>query len=55
MTTPAVIHFDGSACPPNNGPAAIGYTVKMDGSTEEKEHNRIGRATCNEAEDQALI
>jgi ribonuclease HI len=27
----------------------------MGGSTEEKEHDRIGRATCNEAEYHALI
>jgi ribonuclease HI len=55
MTTPAIIHFDGGARPPDNGPAAIGYTVEMGGSTEEKEHDRIGRATCNEAEYHALI
>jgi ribonuclease HI len=55
MTTPAVIHFDGGARPPDNGPAAIGYTVEMGGSTEEMEHDRIGRATCNEAEYHALI
>lgn len=55
MTAPAIIHFDGGARPPDNGPAAIGYTVVMGGSTEEKEHDRIGRATCNEAEYQALI
>jgi ribonuclease HI len=55
MTAPAIIHFDGGARPPDNGPAAIGYTVEMGGSTEEKEHDRIGRATCNEAEYHALI
>jgi ribonuclease HI len=55
MTTPAVVTFDGGARPPDNGPAAIGYTVEMGGSTEEKEHDRIGRATCNEAEYHALI
>lgn len=55
MTTPAIIHFDGGARPPDNGPAAIGYTVEIDGSTEERGHDRIGRATCNEAEYHALI
>jgi ribonuclease HI len=55
MTALAIIHFDGGAHPPDNGPAAIGYTVEVGGSTEEKEHNRIGRATCNEAEYHALI
>jgi len=55
MTGPAIIHFDGGARPPDNGPAAIGYTVEVGGSTEQKEHNRIGRATCNEAEYHALI
>jgi ribonuclease HI len=55
MTTSAVIHFDGGARPPDNGPAAIGYTVEIDGSTEERGHDRIGTATCNEAEYRALI
>jgi ribonuclease HI len=55
MTTPAVIHFDGGARPPGNGPAAIGYTVKTGGSTEESGFARIGTATCNEAEYHALI
>lgn len=55
MTTPAVIHFDGGARPPDNGPAAIGYTVEIDGSTEERGHDRIGTATNNEAEYRALI
>jgi ribonuclease HI len=55
MTTPVVIHFDGGARPPDNGSAAIGYTIEIDGSTEEKEHDRIGKATCNEAEYCALI
>lgn len=55
MTVPAIIHFDGGTRPDNPGPSAIGYTVEMGGSTEEKEHDRIGRATCNEAEYLALI
>mgnify|MGYP006303421265 CR=1 FL=1 len=55
MTTPAIIHFDGGARPPDNGPAAIGYTVEMDGSTEKQDSIRIGTATCNEAEYHALI
>jgi ribonuclease HI len=55
MTTPAIIHFDGGARPPDNGPAAIGYTVEIDGSTEERGYDRIGTATCNEAEYHALI
>jgi len=54
MTTPAIIHFDGGARPPDNGPAAIGYTVEIDDSTEERGHDRIGTATCNEAEYHAL-
>lgn len=53
MTAPAIIHFDGGARPPDNGPAAIGYTVEIDGSTEERRHGRIGTA-CNEAEYHAL-
>jgi len=55
MTTSAVVHFDGGARPPDNGPAAIGYTVEIDGSTEEQDSARIGTATCNEAEYHALI
>jgi ribonuclease HI len=55
MTTPAIIHFDGGARPPDNGPAAIGYTVERGGSTEGSGHDRIGTATCNEAEYHALI
>lgn len=55
MTAPAIIHFDGGARPPDNGPAAIGYTVEIDDSTEERGHDRIGTATCNEAEYHALI
>jgi ribonuclease HI len=55
MTTPAVIHFDGGARPPDNGPAAIGYTVEIDGPTEARDSARIGTATCNEAEYYALI
>ena len=55
MTTSAVIHFDGGARPPDNGPAAIGYTVEIDGSTEESDCNHIGTATSNEAEYHALI
>lgn len=56
MVTPsAVIHFDGGARPPDNGQAAIGYIVEIDDSTEVKGSERIGTATCNEAEYQALI
>ncbi|MFW5958846.1 MAG: ribonuclease HI family protein [Natronomonas sp.] len=55
MTTSAVIHFDGGARPPDNGPAAIGYTIEIDGSTEESDFARIGTATCNEAEYHAII
>ncbi|WP_172967079.1 ribonuclease HI family protein [Halosegnis rubeus] len=55
MTTSAIIHFDGGARPPDNGRGAIGYIVKIDNSTEEKGSERIGTATCNEAEYQALI
>lgn len=55
MTAPAIIHFDGGARPPDNGPAAIGYTVEICDSTEERENDRIGTAICNEAEYHALI
>lgn len=54
MTTLGVIRFDGGARPPDNGPAAIGYTGEADGSTEERGSERIGTAARNEAEYQRL-
>lgn len=53
MTTPAVIHFDGVARP-NPGPAAIGYIVETDDSTEEGSHH-IGESTNIRPEYHALI
>lgn len=55
VTTSAIIHFDGGARPPDNGRGAIGYIVEIDDSTKEKGSERVGTATCNEAEYQALI
>lgn len=49
----AIITFDGGARG-NPGPAAIGYTIEVDGQVVEGSE-RIGKATNNEAEYHALI
>ena len=55
MTTAAVLMFDGGARPPDNGEAAIGFTLQIEGKPRREFAERIGRATCNEAEYQSLI
>ena len=55
MTTAAVLMFDGGARPPDDGEAAIGFTLQIDGEPRMEFAERIGRATCNEAEYQSLI
>ena len=55
MTTAAVLMFDGGARPPDNGEAAIGFTLQIEGKPRREFAERIGRATCNEAEYHALI
>jgi ribonuclease HI len=47
--------FDGGARPPDNGEAAIGFTLQVEGKPRGEFAERIGRATCNEAEYQSLI
>jgi ribonuclease HI len=47
--------FDGGARPPDNGEAAIGFTLQIEGKPRREFAERIGRATCNEAEYQSLI
>jgi len=47
--------FDGGARPPDNGEAAIGFTLQIEGEPRMEFAERIGRATCNEAEYQSLI
>jgi len=55
VTTAAVLMFDGGARPPDNGEAAIGFTLQIEGEPRMEFAERIGRATCNEAEYQSLI
>ena len=55
MTTAAVLMFDGGARPPDNGEAAIGFTLQIEGEPRREFAERIGRATCNEAEYHSLI
>ena len=55
MTTAAVLRFDGGARPPDNGEAAIGFTLQIEAKPRREFSERIGRATCNEAEYQSLI
>lgn len=55
MTTAAVLMFDGGARPPDNGEAAIGFTLQIEGEPRMEFAERIGRATCNEAEYHSLI
>jgi len=55
VTTAAVLMFDGGARPPDNGEAAIGFTLQIEGKPRREFAERIGRATCNEAEYQSLI
>jgi len=55
VTTAAVLMFDGGARPPDNGEAAIGFTLQIEGEPRREFAERIGRATCNEAEYQSLI
>jgi ribonuclease HI len=47
--------FDGGARPPDNGEAAIGFTLQIEGEPRREFAERIGRATCNGAEYQSLI
>jgi ribonuclease HI len=47
--------FDGGARPPDNGEAAIGFTLQIEGKPRREFAERIGRATCNETEYQSLI
>jgi ribonuclease HI len=47
--------FDGGARPPDNGEAAIGFTLQIEGEPRREFAERIGRATCNEAEFRSLI
>ena len=55
MTTAAVLMFNGGARPPDNGEAAIGFTLQIEGKPRREFAERIGRATCNEAKYNALI
>jgi ribonuclease HI len=55
VTTAAVLMFDGGARPPDNGEAAIGFTLQIKGEPRREYSQRIGKATCNEAEYQSLI
>jgi len=55
VTTAAVLMFNGGARPPDNGEAAIGFTLQIEGKPRREFAERIGRATCNEAEYQSLI
>ena len=55
MTTAAVLMFDGGARPPDNGEAAIGFTLQIEGEPRMEFAERIGRATCNGAEYHAVI
>jgi ribonuclease HI len=47
--------FDGGARPPDSGESAIGFTLQIVGKLRREFAERIGRATCNESEYQALI
>jgi ribonuclease HI len=47
--------FDGGARPPDNGEAAIGFTLQIEGEPRREFAERIGRATYNEAEYQSPI
>jgi ribonuclease HI len=47
--------FDGGARPPDNEEAAIGFTLQIEGEPRREFAERIGRATCNEAEYHSLI
>ena len=55
IMTSAVLMFDGGARPPNNGEAAIGYTIQVEESSRQEYSEHIGRATNNEVEYQSLI
>jgi ribonuclease HI len=55
VTSAAELMFEGGARPPNNGEAAIGFTLQIEGEPRREFAERIGRATCNEAEYQSLI
>ena len=55
MTIAAVLMFHGGARPPDNGEAAIGFTLQIEGKPRREFAKRNGRATCNEAEYHALI
>jgi ribonuclease HI len=50
----AHVYFDG-ACRGNPGPAAVGYVLVTDGGIAAEGGERIGRATNNRAEYEALI
>ena len=50
----AHVYFDG-ACRGNPGPAAIGWVVVTDGGIAAEGGERIGRATNNQAEYEALV
>jgi len=55
VTTAAVLMLDGGARPPDNGEAAIGFTLQIEGKPRREFAERIGRATCNGAGNHALI
>jgi ribonuclease HI len=55
VTRAAVLMFDGGARPPDSGESAIGFTLQIVGKLRREFAERIGRATCNESEYQALI
>ena len=55
MTTAAVLMFDGGARPPDNGEAAIGFTLQIEGKPPREFAESIGRAACNDDEYQSLI
>jgi ribonuclease HI len=55
VTSAAELMFEGGARPPNNGVAAIGFTLQIVGKPRGEFGEPKERATCNEAEYHALI
>jgi len=55
VTRAAVLMFHGGVRPPDSGENAIGFTLQIVGKLRREFAERIGRATCNESEYQALI